>query len=106
MEVIIVGSGGNCSRCPLSPILFNIYIDGVKNIFDETCDPISLQGNQINHSLYADDLVLFSSSRDGLQNCLFRLQTFSKVRNSAINSAKTKTMIFDTTNVNKTNVYC
>ena len=83
--------------CPLSPILFNIYIDGVKNIFDETCDPISLQGNQINHSLYADDLVLFSSSRDGLQNCLFRLQTFSKSRNLAINSAKTKTMIFNTT---------
>ena len=83
--------------CPLSPILFNIYIDEVKNIFDDSCEPIDLQGKQINHFLYADDLVLLSSSRDGLQNCLNRLHTFSRTKNLTINIAKTKTMIFDKT---------
>ena len=83
--------------CPLSPILFNIYIDDIKNIFDHTCDPIDLQGKQINYFLYADDLVLLSTSKDGLQNCLDRLQNFSKANNLTINIAKTKSMVFNNT---------
>ena len=83
--------------CPLSPILFNIYIDDIKNIFHENCDPIEIQGKQINHFLYADDLVLLSSSAEGLQNCLERLKEFSMANNQAINTGKTKTMIFNHT---------
>ena len=49
--------------CPLSPLLFNIYIDDVKNIFDQNCEPIDFQGKQINHFLYADDLVLLSTTK-------------------------------------------
>ena len=49
--------------CPLSPILFNIYIDDVKNVFDENCDPIDVHGKQINHFLYADDLIILSLSK-------------------------------------------
>ena len=81
--------------CPLSPILFNIYLDDVKNIFDDSCDPIYIQENNINHFLYADDMVLLSSSKCGLQNCLDKLQTFSKARNLTININKTKTMVFN-----------
>ena len=81
--------------CPLSPILFNVYIDDLKNIFDDSCEPIDLQGNQINHFLYADDLVLLSTSGSGLQNCLIRLQNFSKAKHLTINTEKTKTMIFN-----------
>ena len=81
--------------CPLSPILFNIYIDDIKNIFHENCDPIEIQGKQINHFLYADDLVLLSYSAEGLQNCLGRLKDFSMKNNLAINTDKTKTMIFN-----------
>lgn len=43
--------------CPLSPILFNLYIDDMDKIFLNS-DPINLQGVDINHFLYADDLVL------------------------------------------------
>ena len=81
--------------CPLSPVLFNVYIDDLKNIFDDRCEPIDLQGNQINHFLYADDLVLLSTSGSGLQNCLTRLQNFSKAKHLTINTEKTKTMIFN-----------
>ena len=44
--------------CPLSPLLFNLYIDDINKIFKNQCDPIILQGTYINHFLYADDLVL------------------------------------------------
>ena len=56
--------------CPLSPMLFNLYIDDIKDVFDEQCDPIPLSDVNINHFLYADDLVLISQSRIGLQKCL------------------------------------
>ena len=58
---------------PLSPLLFNIYIDDIKYIFDETCNPTEIRETKINHFLYADDLVLLSLTKEGLQNCLDRL---------------------------------
>ena len=28
--------------CGISPLLFNLFINQVENIFDESCDPVSL----------------------------------------------------------------
>ena len=56
--------------CPLSPMLFNLYMDDVENIFDEECKPIYFQNERINHFLYADDLVILSHSKEGLQRSL------------------------------------
>ena len=81
--------------CPLSPMLFNLYIDGVKNIFDQSCEPIEIQDRYINHFMYADDLVLLSYSKTGLQNCLLKLQAFSKEKHLTISTDKTKIMIFN-----------
>lgn len=81
--------------CPLSPILFNIYIDHVKDIFDESCEPIDIHGKLINHFLYADDLVLASNSSSGLQNSLSKLQGFSKSIGLEISIKKTKIIIFN-----------
>ena len=44
--------------CPLSPMLFNLYIDDIDKIFDNSCDPISIQHETFSHFLYADDLVI------------------------------------------------
>ena len=41
--------------CPLSPMLFNLYIDDVNSIFDPTCDPVHIQNETLYHFLYADD---------------------------------------------------
>ena len=38
---------------------------------------------------------MLSTSRDGLQNCLTKLQNFSRTKNLAINIDKTKVMIFN-----------
>ena len=63
--------------CPLSPMLFNLYIDDIKYVFDEQCDPVPVSDIHISHFLYADDLVILSQSRTGLQRCLDKLHLFS-----------------------------
>ena len=40
--------------CPLSPMLFNLYIDDTSEIFGDQCDPIEFQGEKLSHFLYAD----------------------------------------------------
>ena len=61
----------------LSPILFNIFIDDIKDYFDEKLtDPVFLNDVSINHLLYADDLVIMSQSPEGLQHCLDALLKF------------------------------
>ena len=82
-------------ECPLSPLLFNLYIDDINKIFKNQCDPINLQGTYINHFLYADDLVLVSSSSEGLQNCLNYLHDFAKQKELTISVKKSKTLIFN-----------
>ena len=54
----------------LSPKLFNIYIDGLSNILNNSLIGGSLGGNRINHMLYADDLCIVSLSSAGLQKLL------------------------------------
>ena len=83
--------------CPLSPMLFNLYIDDIKHIFDEQCDPISISDTNINHFLYADDLVLLSQSRTGLQRCLDKVHKFSSGKYLTISIKKSKTIIFNYT---------
>ena len=81
--------------CPLSPMLFNLYIDDVENIFDDQCDPIYFQNEQIHHFLYADDLVLLSHTAEGLQRSLDKLSGYAKYKYLTINIKKSKTMIFN-----------
>ena len=74
--------------CPLSPILFNLYIDDIEYIFDEQCDPIEFQGIHLSHFLYADDLV---------QKSLDNLYSYSMKKRLSISIKKSKTMIFNLT---------
>ena len=73
----ILSNVGLKQGCPLSPMLFNLYIDDIINIFDRNCEPIAFQGKDISHFMYADDLVLLSSSEMGLQTCLDKLHNFA-----------------------------
>ena len=81
--------------CPLSPMLFNIYIDDIKEVFDESCCPIYFQNEKIYHFLYADDLVLISESSEGLQKSLDKVYQFSKRKHLTISVKKSKSMVFN-----------
>ena len=62
-------SKGVRQGCPLSPILFNLYVNDLFNIIDQNSTPglYLKEGNTINGLMYADDLVLTSRSKEGLQ---------------------------------------
>ena len=52
----------------LSPILFNLYLSDLPTCFDESCDPVSLSETSFSCLLYADDLVLLSTSEERIWN--------------------------------------
>ena len=82
-------------RCPLSPMLFNLYIDDIKDIFDDQCDPVYIQDTKFNHFLFADDLVILSESKAGLQRSIDKASNFAKTKHLTISVKKSKTMVFN-----------
>ena len=65
-------SKGVRQGCPLSLILFNLYVNDIFNIIDQNSTPgvYLKEGNTINALMYADDLVLISRSKEGLQRLI------------------------------------
>ena len=89
-------SRGVRQGCILSPLLFNFYINNLPYSFQNALsDPLVLpNGTKINSLLYADDLIILSRSKTGLQNCLNTLSFYCKSWMLKINPKKTKAMIF------------
>ena len=89
-------SRGVRQGCILSPLLFNLYVNDLPSAFQNTLsDPIILpNGTKLNSLLYADDLIIISRSKIGLQNCLNTLSSFCNSWMLDTNSKKTKVMVF------------
>ena len=84
----------------LSPKLFNIYIDGLSNILNNSLIGGSLGGKRINHMLYADDLCIVSLSSAGLQKLLSICDEYCASHSITFNVKKSVCMFFKCT-VNK-----
>ena len=82
--------------CILSPLLFNLYLNDLVFSFDNVLlDPFVLpNGTRLNSLLYADDLIILSQSKLGLQNCLNVLSSYCNSWMFRINPKETKIMIF------------
>ena len=75
--------------CNLSPILFNISINDLNEIFDKTfCQQANIKNLTLNNLLYADDLFLVSETSSGLQNCLDWLQEYCNKWRLTVNIKK------------------
>ena len=81
----------------MSPLLFNLYINDIAKYLDKNCtEPnIKLQGIDITHFLYADDLVIISPTKKGLQEKLDNLSQFAKDKDLSINTKKSQVMVFN-----------
>ena len=44
--------------------------------FNPTCDPVHLEDAHLNSLSWADDLVLFSRTPEGLQTCIDKLELY------------------------------
>lgn len=82
--------------CPLSPLLFNIYLNAIIRRWRLTVHgSITLQGHKtLDTLLYADDQVLFGNNEDELQYSIYHLHLIARNYNLEISTSKTKIMAF------------
>ena len=80
----------------LSPLLFNLFINELPLSFNASnTGPFTLpNGTKLNSLLYADDLVILSKSKTGLDNCLKVLECFNAKWLLNVNYRKTKILVF------------
>ena len=80
----------------ISPILFNLYINElVANLNETQTDPVIMGDISINSLLYADDIILLSSTESGLQKSLDVLNKFCNSWKLEINKEKSKVIVFN-----------
>ena len=65
------------------------------DMFDISWDPVTLYSKKIHCLLYADDLILFSETEKGLQNCLNKLYDYCQDWKLNININRSKIMVFN-----------
>ena len=88
-----------------SPILFNIYVDVISVTLNNMKIGCVIGNLIINHLFYADDLVLISPSRNGLQrlvNICYKLGIDLDIK---YNEKKTMCVYFTQKEINPTNIY-
>ena len=78
--------------CSISPLIFNLFIDKLPTVYDETCDGLVLGNKKLNCLMWADDCVVFALSQQGLQIAINKTVEFFEAN---VNKKKTKCMIFN-----------
>ena len=78
----------------ISPTLFNIFINDLNSNFEDAgCEPSTLLNSHVGSLSFADDLLIISESKEGLQNSMNNLGEYCKKWQLSLNVKKTKTMI-------------
>ena len=79
-------------------MLFNIYVNDLFEIMNNNndSDVFLIENEQkINALMYADDLIIISESKEGLQKQINKLEEYCAKWKLNINNKKTKVMIFN-----------
>jgi hypothetical protein len=83
--------------CPLSPTLFGLYLDDFEQALEANhigLDLPVLPVQRVPALLYADDLALVSTSKEGLQAQLVLLHAYAAKWRLTVNIDKTKAVVF------------
>ena len=80
----------------LIPLLFKYFINNLVDYLNkDNTDPVVIGDTSVNILLYADDIVLLSQSKEGLQNSLNILHDFCYAWKLNFNTHKSKIMVFN-----------
>lgn len=77
---------------PISPKLFSAVLEEIFRRMDWKGKGLSINGEKLTHLRFADDLVVFSPTKEGLQEMLSDLDTESRKAGLIMNTSKTKIM--------------
>jgi len=85
--------------CPLSPLLFSLYINDIGWLADGVPGArTGSEGVHVSHLLYADDLCLLANDPDQLQDMLDRLHSYAPRKHLVVNTAMSEVVHFNTKN--------
>ena len=90
-------SQGVRQGCPLSPLLFNIFMAGLAKSLSATDLGLKLESKKINSLFWADDIVLVTESSSELEKLLKLVSEYCNANKLTINCKKTKCLIFNKT---------
>ena len=84
---------GVCQGYTLSPCLFNLYVDIMRNTrLDEAQAGIKIAGRNISNFRYADDTILMAETEEELKSLLMKVKEESEKAGIKLNIQKTKIM--------------
>ena len=79
--------------CPLSPLLYSIYVMGMVEKLEEEGLGVKQGDYWCGALLYADDVVLLAESPDELQKMLDMMGQYAEEWKFSFNASKSKTMV-------------
>ena len=78
-----------------SSLLFNIFVNKISEIFDQSCEPVQINNIAQSCLLWSDDLFVVSQSAVGLQIAIDKVSRFYSSLGLQLNTKKTKVLIFN-----------
>ena len=87
--------------CPLSPLLFNLYINDLVSFLKSFNCGIDIDGEKVSILLYADDVVILANDENELQSLLNALSSWCSDNCMNINVVKSNIVHFRTPSVTR-----